>query len=153
MRSIKSTNCHWKRINHCREIDIGGYMTLATEAASSMTKKRYIMPGSWTGAQWCELPWVQVWRSTKKVAISTAADLNEQSVSCEMACTAMDASTVNTHIKNKINISTGTSASRLRVLMVRYDEKLTLMTIHASKWRKLTDAEEERLLSPMILHQ
>jgi hypothetical protein len=65
----------------------------------------------------------------------------------------MDASTVNTHIKNKINISTGTSASRLRVLMVRYDEKLTLMTIHASKRRELMDAEEERLLSSMILHQ
>jgi len=153
MRSIKSTNCHWKRINHCREIDIGGYMTLATEAASSMTKKRYIMPGSRIGAQWCELPWVQVRRTTEKVTISAAAGLNERSVCCERACTAMVASSINTHIENKMSMSACASASRLRVLMVRYDEKLTLMTIHASKRRELTDAEEERLLSSMILHQ
>jgi hypothetical protein len=65
----------------------------------------------------------------------------------------MVASSINTHIENKMSMSACASASQLRVLMVKYDEKLTLMTIHASKRRELTDAEEERLLSPMILHQ
>jgi hypothetical protein len=87
------------------------------------------------------------------IMIVGASKLSEMTESCETAFSVKDIAITKARAVNHPSTSTRSRTSGQHMTVVAKVMMLTVMTIHASKRRELTDAEEERLLSSMILHQ